>query len=617
MIEPAIDPQVLQRTLNRERRARAEAEALLESKTADLYLANEQLADLADSLAARERYTAAILEAAQEGVLALDDEGRVEAANPAAAELLGDSTERLHGLAIATRLTLNSGPHRSVSDFLTTLDSDRIHEGVLHTSDDRQVPVRLAVGHMKGDSSRRILVMHDLTAEQAAADALRRTAFEDALTGLGNRSALLEMCRTGNYGPNSAVIVLDLNRFTRVNYSLGRDVGDQALNLIATRLRDFDPASDEQLGGISHWFAARIGPDEFAVAIHGELDDDTLRGAAEAVQRLVGQPLELEGYSIPLECSIGYGRASASARPERQNSTPMENAIDRAVIAREVARNRVGTPVVAYETTMGDEPARILALEARIRDGLAHGEFQPFYQPRIDVRTGEIIAGEALARWDSPERGLLLPSAFLPIAEQSALVASLGSSIYDQVLQFQRGCLDAGIARPISVNVSNAEFALPSIVDRMTRQATDAGVPPELIEVELLETVIMDDLEYSARLLHQFSDAGFLVALDDFGTGQSSLGRLRSLPIDILKLDRSFVSAVPEDQQSAEILTAMVRLAEAIGATVVVEGVESQSQLDVVQAAGDCEVQGFYYSPAVGAASYRQLLRTQPWVPRT
>ena len=607
----------LARALERERRARTEAERLLESKSADLYAANERLAALAASLAARERYVTAVLEAAQEGILVLDSTGSIESANPAASALLDTPIGDLVGMSAATILELDGVAHRTAADLITALGRKALHEGSVATDDGGTLPVRIAVGQLHdvevSSDPRYILVLHDLTEERLATEALRLTAFQDLLTGLANRAALVDTFHQHEH-QDSAVIAIDLQRFRRINDSLGRSVGDDVLRIMAERLVNAAPSAGTSLPVVDRWTIGRIGPDEFAVVIQGSFDDDDLSGIVEHVRVLAEEPITVKGFSIPLEVCVGYSRVAATL--EVDDARVFESGLDRAVIALEHTRRRIGSRVSAYRSDMGAERARVLAVEDRIRQGLERGEFVAYFQPRVDIATGDIVAGEALARWENSERGLLLPAAFLPIAEQSSLIIAIGEAMFDHVLRMQTVCATDAVARPISINLSNHEFALPSVVDRMERMAHDAGVPTYLVEVEIQESVIMEDLDYSSSVLNRFKERGFVVALDDFGTGHSSLGRLRSLPIDVLKLDRSFVSAVPGDQQSTEILTAMVRLAEAVGATVVVEGVESESQLLVVREAGDCEVQGFFFSPAVSPDRYLELLVTQPWRPR-
>lgn len=207
-----------------------------------------------------------------------------------------------------------------------------------------------------------------------------------------------------------------------------------------------------------------------------------------------------------------------------------------------------------------------------------------------------------------------MPGEFVPVAEQSSLILDLSREVLAQVLNLQARCIGLQIARPVSINIASHEFAMPRFTEQLQWATKEAGIPADLIEIELKESILTEDIQSSIRVLEELRAFGFQIAMDDFGTGQSSLGRLRDLPIDVLKLDRSFVSAVPEDSQSANILVAMVRLAEAIGARVVVEGVESDSQLTVVREAGDCEVQGFLYSPAVDADTFVHLLQVQPWI---
>ncbi len=612
MAEVPADRDALARSLDRERRARIEAEQLLESKAAELYAANQDLAALAASLASRERYLMAVLDAAQDGIIVLDSTGLVDAANPAAAALLDRSVADLLGSAIDSILSLDGVDQRTTHDLLVALGRHQLHDGTARADDTRTTPVKVAVGIVRGeefgDGDRYILVLHDLTEEREAAEALRQTAFQDLLTGLGNRAALVHQF-TSRPDDDAVVIAIDLHRFRRINDSLGRGVGDDVLRIMADRLTTPPNCDDAPTAHVDSWSVARIGPDEFAIVAQGTFDDDDLMRMVEHVRVLAEDPVTIQDITIPLEICAGYSRIT----PGGEDGLAVEDALDRAVIALEHTRRRIGRRVSAYRQDMGAERARVLAVEDRIRQGLELGEFVAYFQPRIDISDGRIVAGEALARWENAERGLLVPSAFLPIAEQSSLIIAIGEAMFEHVLRMQSACMEMGTAVPISINLSNHEFALPSVVDRMERMAADAGVPTNLIEVELPETVVMEDLDYSTWLLRRFSDSGFVIALDDFGTGHSSLGRLRTLPIDVLKLDRSFVSDVPEDVQGTEIMTAMVRLAEAIGATVVVEGVESDSQLRAVREAGDCEVQGFFFSPAVDPDRFEQLLTTQPW----
>jgi diguanylate cyclase (GGDEF)-like protein/PAS domain S-box-containing protein len=610
--EAANDREALASMLERERRARAEAEQLLETKSQDLFTANQRLAELADSLAARERYATAIFQAAQDGIMVVSPTGTIESANPAAMAMLAATPAAVEGSDLSVWLhvpTIPAGVAGAGEAIAALLRRQRLAEWSGTTANGAQLPVRVAVGVMdSGDEQRLILVLHDLSEEKAAEEALLRTALLDLLTGLGNRAALVQALddRNDSPGDDLCVIGVDLLRFHRINDALGRAVGDEALREMGARLRRAGAEALAEDPDLTTWLPVRVSGDEFAVLLRGPAVAGRVSREVQRISRALEEPVTFEGYTVPLEVCVGYAVGSSSGGD-------VDALVDRAMIALETAKLRAGQRVAAYEPSMGAERSRVVHLEGRIREAIRDGEFVTHYQPRIDVATGEIVACEALVRWDHARRGLILPGDFIPVAEQSSLILDLGREVLDQVLDLQRRCIAFGLARPVSVNISHQEFALRSVMEGIQQHVIDAGVPPALIEFELQESIVTDDLDYSREILRSLTDNGFRVAMDDFGTGHSSLGRLRELSIDVLKIDRSFVSKVPEDAASAKILTAMVSLAEVLGATVVIEGVESETQLRVVQQAGHCEVQGFLYSPAVVPELYLEMLRTQPW----
>ncbi|MFM1965046.1 MAG: hypothetical protein RL134_771 [Actinomycetota bacterium] len=619
MTDAADDRVALASMLERERRARAEAERLLETKAQDLFTANQRLAELADSLAARERYATAIFQAAQDGIMVVAPSGIIESANPAAMALLASADEAVVGSSISQWLEVPTIPPDlpgAGEAMASALRKQRLAEWIMVSASGASLPVRVAVGLMEAiDEPRLILVLHDLSEERKAEEALRRTALLDLLTGLGNRASLLQALDHDDDAQGDeaqglddlSIIAVDLLRFHRINDALGRSVGDEALREMGARLRRAGAEALVMDPSLTAWLPVRVSGDEFAVLLRGPAIASRVPHEVERIARALEEPVTFEGYTVPLEVCVGYAVGSSSSRD-------VDALVDRAMIALETAKQRAGQRVAAYEPSMGAERSRVVHLEGRIREAIAGGEFVTHYQPRIDVATGEIVACEALVRWDHARRGLILPGEFIHVAEQSALILDLGREVLDQALALQRTCMELGLARPVSINISHQEFALRSVMEDIQQHVIDAGVPPALIEFELQESIVTDDLDYSREILRSLSDNGFRVAMDDFGTGHSSLGRLRELPIDVLKIDRSFVSKAPEDAPSAKILTAMVSLAEVLGATVVIEGVESETQLRIVQQAGHCEVQGFLYSPAVVPELYLEMLLTQPWM---
>jgi len=611
--DAAHDREALLHTLERERRARLEAERLLESKSQDLFSANQRLAELAESLAARERYATAIFHSAQDGIIVATTAGLIESANPAAMRLLETDSGTLAGSHLARWIqipTIPSDVDGAAEAIAMALQRRPLSECTALTSGGRDIPVRIAVGLTEDhDDQRLILVVHDLSEEKATEEALLKTALLDLLTGLGNRAALTAAFPDSGAGSTTGdlcVVAVDLLRFHRINDALGRTVGDETLREMGSRLRSASREALDSDPRLSEWIPIRLGSDEFAILVRGADILEVIPREIERITQALEQPVIFEGYTVPLEICLGYSIGSLT-------DDDVDALVDRAVIALETAKSRAGQRIAAYDPRMGAERSRVVHLEARIREAIDAGEFVTYFQPRVDVTTGLIVACEALVRWEHPTRGLVLPGEFLPVAEQSSLILDLGCVVLSNVLSLQRRCLELGTARPISVNISHQEFALRSVMEAIQTRVLEAGIPPDLIEFELQESIVADDLDYSREILDAISARGFRIAMDDFGTGQSSLGRLRELPIDVLKIDRSFVSKAIEDLPSERILTAMVSLAEVLGATVVVEGVESESQLAIVSRAGRCEVQGFLYSPAVPASAYEDMLATQPW----
>lgn len=611
--DAAHDREALLHTLDRERRARLEAERLLESKAQDLFSANQRLAELAESLAARERYATAIFRSAQDGLIVATTAGLIESANPAATRLLATDHTALAGSHLAQWIqipTIPSDVDGAAEAIAMTLQRRPLSECTALTSAGHHVPVRIAVGLTEDhDEQRLILVVHDLSEEKAAEEALLKTALLDLLTGLGNRAALTSAfpdSGTRSTTDDLCVVAVDLLRFHRINDALGRTVGDETLREMGSRLRNASREALDDDPGLSEWIPIRLGGDEFAILVRGADIIEVIPREIERITRALEQPVIFEGYTVPLEICIGYSMGSLA-------DNDIDALVDRAVIALETAKSRAGQRIASYEPQMGAERSRVVHLETRIREAINSGEFVTYFQPRVDVTTGLIVACEALVRWEHPTRGLILPGDFIPVAEQSSLILDLGRVVLGDVLALQRRCLDAGEARPVSINISHQEFALRAVMEAIQLHVLEADIPADLIEFELQESIVADDLDYSREILDSVSARGFRIAMDDFGTGQSSLGRLRELPIDVLKIDRSFVSKAIEDLPSERILTAMVSLAEVLGATVVVEGVESETQLAIVSRAGHCEVQGFLYSPAVPAHAYEDMLATQPW----
>lgn len=590
MPDSGAHTQSLQRMLERERSARGEAERILESKSMELFTANSALLD-------REQYMRAVFEAIQDGILIVDDRGCIESANPVARAMAKD--EHLEGRPVADVLVLDSESA-----------AERRVEARLVCSDRSILPVRVTRSEIAlPEAVRHVLVLHDLSDERAAASALRRTAFMDQLTGLGNRASMIDRYETRpavEGASRFAVLVLDIQRFGRINDALGRASGDLALREIALRLRDHVRLTLERETRLQEYMVTRVGGDEFAVLVRGSEIEAVVDEQIGALLEAVGRPFTLAGIPIAVDMHIGYCFGDEALGD-------INAVFDRAVLALDSAGDvRIGA-VVEYQPEMAADRQRVVGLEGRIIRGLDNGEFQVHFQPRVDLVSGLIVSAEALLRWHHPERGVLPPGEFIPIAEQSALIVALDELVLDHVLAFSRRISALGLQSHFSVNVSGIEFAMLGFADKVNERVSRAGVDPSLLEFEIKESVITSDVTHAIEVIDAFTRHGFSIALDDFGTGHSSLNRLTELHVDVIKLDQRFLWGATTGVDSRKILEALVALAAAVDATLVMEGAEDSEQIELLKSIGVRYVQGFAFSPPVDEETFLSLLRDQPW----
>jgi diguanylate cyclase (GGDEF)-like protein/PAS domain S-box-containing protein len=602
----------LRRRVERERSGRLQAEHIMEAKYRELYRANDQLRQLAEEVSMREEYSRAIFLAAYDGLITVDSVGRVEDANPAALTMLGFQAGDLSGKPLSDVLDLH------VNGFAGELTQAQVLHAI-EASISRETemdarrqngstfPASITVGATTvWNAARYILVMRDLTHERAAEAALMRMAFIDPLTDLGNRYWIRrefeELAQEGDR--EVAMFYVNLDWFKRINDSLGHRVGDEALTIVARRIA----TPGEPAAAAYRYQASRMGGDEFGVLVSRGATSLDWQAVADDMRMRLAEPIELGGTSVTIGASVGF---TAS----RVVTADFDRLVNEADIAMRRAKGEGNHGAQAYDESMGYRASGAVALEEGIRLGLARGEFVAHFQPKIELATGEIRGAEALVRWQHPEAGLLSPGEFLSTAEGSDLIADIGEIVLADVVGLLRRAIASGTARPIAVNVSSREFGSPALAGQIARVVAEAGIPPSLISIEVTEGVVAAEHE-QFMLLRTLREAGFAVAIDDFGVAQSSLSRLRSIPMDEVKIDKSFVDRVPESSIDCNILRAVVSLGSATGAHVVIEGVERPEQLDFLRQLEPCLVQGFVYSRPVAADEFLVMLAEQPWLVR-
>ena len=427
---------------------------------------------------------------------------------------------------------------------------------------------------------------------------LQYLAAHDSLTGLPNRLRFKDrltkaIADTERHGRAIAIAVFDLDHFSAINHSLGHGVGDWLLTEVARRVT----------GVISNSTTlARLDGDEFAILIDNVAARLEAQTVATAILTAFKEPLRVNGIEVSLRSTIGL-----SVWPD--DGRRCDDLLDHAEVAMAIAKERGGGQALYFEAAMTHSLQERLALENDLRRALAAEEFELYYQPEISAKTGKIAAAEALLRWRHPTKGLLAPSSFITLAEETGLMIPLGEWVLREACRQARAWqLELGCTFPVAVNLSATQFRHQNFLQIIHSALTDAGLDARALEIELTESALMTNPEESAGVLKQLRRMGVSVAIDDFGTGYSSLSYLRRFPIDKLKIDRSFIRDLTISRTDESIVRAIVSLARSVGLKVVAEGIESAEQLEFVTRLECDQWQGYHCCTPQPAARFEAML---------
>jgi diguanylate cyclase (GGDEF)-like protein/PAS domain S-box-containing protein len=451
---------------------------------------------------------------------------------------------------------------------------------------------RLGIRNSAGQARYIINVVDDVTERRLANEKIAHLAHYDALTDLPNRVLFREQIerelRKAAGGQQFALLYIDIDEFKGINDSLGHHVGDELLKAVAASLKDCIKPGD---------LIARLGGDEFAViqtAIGGRADVEEF---VTRVYEAIRQPYQCLGHHLSTDASIGIALA-----PE--DGTELDQLIKHADLAMYAAKAEGRRIHRFFEPAMDARAKARLTMEQDLRQALADDDFEIYYQPLLDLASGEVTGCEALLRWRHPERGMVPPAEFIPIAEDTGLINELGDWV------MQTACTEAAgwpSRVRLAVNVSPIQLKSPTLALRITGALAASGLPPDRLEIEITEAVLIHDDESALAILHQLRAIGVRIALDDFGTGFSSLSYLKRFPFDKIKIDRCFISDIEVDG-SAAIVQAVVNIAAARNMTTTAEGVETEQQREMLRQLGCTQMQGYLFSAPKPAAEARRLL---------
>jgi diguanylate cyclase (GGDEF)-like protein/PAS domain S-box-containing protein len=446
-----------------------------------------------------------------------------------------------------------------------------------------------------------IAYLTDITERKLAEERLNHLAYYDELTGLPNRTLFARlvdqalMVAQRNVG-TGCILFLDLNRFKLVNGTLGRQVGDEMLRQVSRRFRDALREED---------VLAHLSGDEFAVGLFDIRQHFEATTVAQKLQAALEEPFMIEGHELRVGASVGI-----SVYPT--DGEDAETLLRMADIAMERAKQDSDNPdrsVAFYSAQMNQGMQERMRVESGLRHALGHGELMLYYQPKFDIISGQIVGAEALVRWVHPERGIVPPAEFIPLAESTGLIVQVGEWVLEQACAQAAIWQRAGLPPlRVAVNVSAREFT-PSLPGRVADTLKRYRLEPSWLELEITESTLMHDIERVIGIMERINQLGVALSLDDFGTGYSSLSYLKRFPIHTLKIDRSFTTGIPNDASDCAIAGTIISIGRQLRHRVIAEGVETLEQLEFLRKAGCDEVQGYLYAKPLPAYDFELSLR--------
>lgn len=451
----------------------------------------------------------------------------------------------------------------------------------------------------EGNVTKLLLITRDVTDRKQSEETIHHLAYHDALTDLPNRRMYVqqlskEMMQAKRFQSSLAVLFLDLDRFKDVNDSFGHDVGDMLLIEASKRLQACLKPGD---------VVARLGGDEFTIMQNQLLDRNEATALAEQIMYQLQRPFELDGHVFNVSCSIGIALYP-------QDGDNPEDLLKRADTALYTVKSRGKNGYDFFDPSMEAKSLERILMENEMRKAIEQEQFQIYYQPKIDIATSAMTGMEALVRWVHPELGIIPPNRFIPIAEETGMILALGEWILKQACKQNKNWHDQGYTLKVSVNLSARQIYQKDLIEMIKDILQETKLSPHWLELEITESIFVK-MEEATAVLQQIRDIGIQISIDDFGTGYSSFSYIKSLPVDTIKIDASFIRDIHHNQESQAIVKAIVTIAQSLNMNVIAEGIELHDQVAALKENGCDHGQGYLFSKPLPTDDFDQLLRQE------
>lgn len=548
--------------------------------------------------------SAAVVHNTAEGIIITDIDSRIISVNPAFTEITGYSEDEVIG---QTPRILKSNKHDRVfyADMWKQVMQTGCWQGELwdRKKDGAVFPSWTTISAVINDDTEvthYVGVFSDISSLKQSEDKLDFLAYHDPLTGLPNRLLMSDRLEHAlriaeRKKKMLGVLFLDLDRFKNINDSLGHSVGDRLLEQVAVRLQEAVRQEDT---------VARLGGDEFVVLIEGVNHASDVIGLANKLLSSFTDSFSLNGHTLYVTPSIGV---SVYPQDGSDPETLIRNADTAMYRAKEMGKNNC----YLYSSKLTEQAMERLTLESALRNAIHRDEFELNYQPQVELTSNRLLGVEAMIRWNHPELGQILPDRFIPVAEESGLIIEIGMWVLKTACEQMQAWQQQGLALSvIAVNVSGIQFQRGDIVNTVASILSASGLPPQYLELEITESIILKRPEFAIDALHKLTQLGVSISIDDFGTGYSSLSQLKHLPVDKLKIDQSFVQDIPHDKDDEAIACAIIALGQSMNLKVIAEGIETVAQREFLISQGCNEGQGYLYSCPVPAARIEKSINT-------